>query len=115
MYLLHMFGVIIAVMQSSSSSSSSSDTPVEAAHCFSAVHMDTTIFTATKTLPTWDLNFFLQWSHILRQSFLWEIMLPTDSKIFTATKTPPTWDLEFFPMITHFEAVFFVGNNASNR
>ena len=41
MYLLHMFGVIIAVMHSSSSSSSS-DTPVEAAHCFSAVHMDTT-------------------------------------------------------------------------
>ena len=36
MYLLHMFGVIIAVMHSSSSSSS--DTPVEAAHCFSAVH-----------------------------------------------------------------------------
>jgi len=38
MYLLHMFGVIIAVMQSSSSSSSSSDTPVEAAHCLGAVH-----------------------------------------------------------------------------
>ena len=41
-------------------------------------------------------------------------MLPTDGKIFTVTKTP-TWDLELFWMITHFEAVFFVGNNASNR
>ena len=42
-------------------------------------------------------------------------MLPTDSKIFPAIKTPPTWDLEFFRMITHFGAVFFVGNDASNR
>ena len=43
MYLLHMFGVIIAVMHSSSSSSSSSNTPIEAVHCFNAVHIDTTL------------------------------------------------------------------------
>ena len=42
MYLLHMFGVIIAVMHSSSSSSGSSGAPVKAVHCLSAVHVDTT-------------------------------------------------------------------------
>ena len=51
MYLLHMFGVIIGVMHSSSSSSSSSGTPVEAAHCFSAVHMDTTLPLFFRTSP----------------------------------------------------------------
>ena len=75
---------------------------------------DSKIFTAAKTPPTWDLEYFRMITHF-EAVFLWEIMLPTDSKIFTATETPPTWDLEFFRMITHFEAVFFVGNNASNR